>query len=310
MSASAQQLVGDSQIEISDKRIYFERNDPFALSLWLRIDRKGASGPLVTRSGGLFDGNRGYEVILRGDGTFSAALHHVFPDNSIEIETTRPLDPGGWHHLALTYDGSSRAVGLQLFFDGQLADTRIVVDNLQQSILRSGDKKNESWVGNPPLRIGRRHDETLQDVSVDELRVYDRRLTAFEVAALAGAEDPIGDVLRRPDTERTRRAARGARRLLHRARRARICRAVQGSGGGSRQGERDPHVAAGSDGDARAAEAAADVRPRARRLRRADGARDAGHASSHRRLPGETAAEPPWTGALAPEPAPSADRPG
>ena len=182
----AQQLVGDSQIEISDKRTYFERNDPFALSLWLRIDRKGASGPLVTRSGGLFDGNRGYEIILRGDGTFSAALHHVFPDNSIEIETTRPLDPGGWHHLALTYDGSSRARGLQLFFDGQLADTRVVVDNLQQSILRSGDKKNESWVGNPPLRIGRRHDETLQDVSVDELRVYDRRLTAFEVAASGG----------------------------------------------------------------------------------------------------------------------------
>jgi hypothetical protein len=199
----AQQLVGDSQIEISDKRIYFERNDPFALSLWLRIDRKGASGPLLTRSGGLFDGNRGYEVILRGDGTFSAALHHVFPDNSIEIETTRPLDPGGWHHLALTYDGSSRARGLQLFFDGQLDDTRIVVDNLQQSILKSGDKKNESWVGNPPLRIGRRHDETLQDVSVDEFRVYDRRLTAFEVAALAGTEDPIGDVLRVPDTERT-----------------------------------------------------------------------------------------------------------
>jgi hypothetical protein len=77
------------------------------------------------------------------------------------------------------------------------------VDNLQQSILKSGDKKNESWVGNPPLQVGRRHDETLQDVSVDELRVYDRRLTAFEVAALAGTEDPIGDVLRRLDAERT-----------------------------------------------------------------------------------------------------------
>jgi hypothetical protein len=200
----AQQLVGDSYIEIADKRAYFERNDPFALSLWLRIDRKGASGPLVTRSGGLANGNRGYEVMLRGDGTFSAGLHHVFPDNSIEIETTRPLGPGGWHHLALTYDGSSRARGLRLFFDGQLADARVVVDNLQRSILRSGDKKNENWEGNnPPLRIGRRHDETLQDVSVDELRVYDRRLTAFEVAALSGVENPIGEVLRLPDTART-----------------------------------------------------------------------------------------------------------
>ena len=121
-AGQAQQLAGDSFIEIDDKRTYFERNHPFALALWLRIDRKGASGPLLTRSGGLFNGNRGYEIMLRADGTFSAALHHVFPDNSIEIETTEPLLPGGWHHLALTYDGSSRARGLRLFVDGRIAD--------------------------------------------------------------------------------------------------------------------------------------------------------------------------------------------
>jgi len=198
----AQQLVGDSHIEAKDKRTYFDRNDPFSLSLWLRIDRKGIAGPLVTRSGGLFDGNRGYEILLRGDGTFSAALHHVFPDNSIEIETTRALAPGGRHHLALTYDGASRARGLRLFFDGRPADTHVVVDNLRQSILRSGDQKNATWTDNPPLRIGRRHDETLEDVTVDELRVYDRHLTTFEVAALAGERDPIGNVLRLPESKR------------------------------------------------------------------------------------------------------------
>ncbi len=199
----AQQLVGDSHIEAKDKRTYFERTEPFALGLWLRIDRKGAAGPLVTRSGGLFDGNRGYEIMLRADGTFSAALNHVFPDNSIEIETIAPLAPGDWHHLALTYDGSSRASGLRLFFDGQPANSRVIVDHLQQSILKSGDKKNESWVGNPPLRIGRRHDETLQDVTVDELRVYDRQLTTFELQTLAGIEDAVGAALRRPEAART-----------------------------------------------------------------------------------------------------------
>ncbi len=205
----AHQLVGDSHIEIADKRTYFERNDPFALSLWVRIDRADASGPLLTRSGGVFNGNRGYEIVLRRDGTFSAALHHVFPDNSIEIETVQPLTPGGWHHLAMTYDGSSRARGLRLFFDGQLADARIVVDNLRRSIIRSGDEKNKNWDESPPLRIGRRHDETLQDVSVDELRVYDRPLTALDVAVLAGVEDPVAAVARTPESGRsdTQRAA-------------------------------------------------------------------------------------------------------
>jgi hypothetical protein len=201
--AQAQRLVGDSHIQVADKRAYFERSDPFALSLWMRLDRKDASGPLLTRSGGVFNGNRGYEIMLRRDGTFSAALHHVFPDNSIEIETLQPLVPGGWHHLALTYDGSSRARGLRLFVDGKLADHRSVVDHLQRSILRSGDEKKENWDDNPPLRIGRRHDETLQDVSVDELRVYNRPLTALDVAVLAGAEDPIGVLTRTPESERT-----------------------------------------------------------------------------------------------------------
>ena len=160
------------------------------------------------------------------------------------------------------------------------------------------------------MRIGRRHDETLQDVSVDEFRVYDRRLTAFEVAALAGTEDPIGDVLRVPETERTD-AQRAALADYYTVRVAPGFATLSKSLTAVRGKENDILTSLpGSDGDARAAEAAADVRPRARRLRCADGARDAGHASSHRRLPGETAAEPPWTCALAPEPAPSADRRG
>ena len=275
----AQQLVGDSHIEAKDKRTYFERNDPFALSLWLRIDRKGASGPLVTRSGGLFDGNRGYEIMLRGDGTFSAALQPRLPRQLDRDRDDATAGAGGWHHLALTYDGSSRARGLRLFFDGQLADTRVVVDNLQQSILTER-RQEERDVGAATRRCGlaRRHDETLQDVTVDELRVYDRQLTAFEVAALAGIEDPIGESCASPKRSAPTRERAALAEYYTGARRAGICDAVQGADGGSRQGERHPHLAARSDGDARAADAAADVRPRARRLRCADGARDAGHA--------------------------------
>ena len=309
-AGQAQQLAGDSFIEIDDKRTYFERNHPFALALWLRIDRKGASGPLLTRSGGLFNGNRGYEILLRADGTFSAALHHVFPDNSIEIETTEPMLPGGWHHLALTYDGSSRARGIRLFVDGRIAAAHILVDNLQRSILRSGDKKNENWDGNsPPLRIGRRHDETLQDVSVDELRVFNGRLTAFEVAGLAGASDPVGDAARVAESERTD-AQRAALTEYYTVRVApsfgalfRELTTLRG------QENRDPDIAAGGDGDARAAGAPPDLRARARRLRRAHRARHARDSASRRRLPGRPPAKSPWAGALALEPASPADLP-
>ncbi|MGH9162490.1 MAG: DUF1549 domain-containing protein, partial [Vicinamibacteraceae bacterium] len=194
----AQLLRGDNQIQFGEKVAFFERNEPFSVALWIRIEKAETAGPLVARAGDLDHGRRGYEIILRKDGTFTAGLHHVFPDNSIEIETTQPVSAREWHHLALTYDGSSRAAGLRLFLDGALAESRPRVDHLRRSILYSGDAKTRSSEVMPPLRIGRRHDETLQDVAVDEFRVYDRQIPSLEVAALARVGDPLAAALTVP----------------------------------------------------------------------------------------------------------------
>ena len=107
---------------------------------------------------------------------------------------------------AVTYDGSSRAAGLRLFLDGRAAATRITIDHLERSILHAGDGKN--WTGPHVLKIGRRHDETLSDVSVDEFRLYDRELTPLEVASVAGVADPLTDALRNADAPASRAALR------------------------------------------------------------------------------------------------------
>lgn len=191
----AQRLHGDSFIDLGRETGQFERTQPFSFALWFRIDEAGTAGPLVTRSAGVFSGNRGYEVMLHENGTLTAALHHTFPDTSIEIATEAPVRAGEWHHLVFSYDGSSRAAGLRLFLDGQPASTRSVVDNLWRSILTSGNPKQPNWTEMPGIRIGKRHDETLGGVSVDEFRLYARQLTAVEAASLHGAGDPIGDLL-------------------------------------------------------------------------------------------------------------------
>jgi hypothetical protein len=188
----ARRLAGDSHIGLDDDVdgvAFFERNEPFSLALWLRIEAGGMAGPLVTRSAGLFGGNRGYEVILHEDGRLTAGLHHVFPDGSIEIETRDPIAPGEWRHLTFTYDGSSRARGLRLFLDGEPLETKTVVDNLRRSIIY--DQEGANWDGNAGLRLGRRHDQTLEDVSVDDLRVYDRQLTGCEAARLGGGSSTL-----------------------------------------------------------------------------------------------------------------------
>ena len=117
------------------------------------------------------NGNRGYDIDLRADGTLAAGLHHVAPDNAVEIVTRSPvMKPGTWQHLTLTWDGSSRAAGIGLFVDGFRPPARTVIDHLRRSIVHDGRKNWDG--GKTPMRFGRRGDERLDGVTVDELRVW------------------------------------------------------------------------------------------------------------------------------------------
>ncbi len=196
-----QQLRGDSEIKAPDEIGFFDRHQPFSLATWFRIDVKGTAGPLITRSGSFANGYRGYLVRVEADGTISAALHHVAPDDSIEIRTTAPVEAGAWRHLTLTYDGSSTAAGVRLFLDGRPIETRTIVDNLRRSLITSGIEGNQ--MSGAPLgvrlgSVGELSKESLRDVSVDDFRVYARQLSRLEVESLAGTSDAMRRALADP----------------------------------------------------------------------------------------------------------------
>ena len=202
----AQQLRGDSEIKAPDTIGFFDRHQPFSVATWFRIDVKGTAGPLITRSGSFANGYRGYLVRIEADGTIDAALHHVAPDDSIQVRSTMPVTAGEWHHVAFTYDGSSRAAGLRLFIDGRPAATRAIIDNLQRSIITSGIEGRQ--MSGDPLgvrlgSVGELSKESLRDVSVDDFRVYARQLSNLEVEALGRGGDvlssAVADARRRDD---------------------------------------------------------------------------------------------------------------
>ena len=188
----AQRLRGDSEIKAPQDVGFFDRHQPFTLATWFRIDEPGAAGPLITRSGSFANGYRGYLVRIEADGSIDAALHHVAPDDSIQVRTTAPVAAGQWHHLTLTYDGSSRASGVRLFLDGAPVATRTVVDNLRRSLITSGIEGRQ--MSGEPLgvrlgSVGELSKESLRDVSVDDFRVYARQLSDLEIGALGRASD-------------------------------------------------------------------------------------------------------------------------
>jgi hypothetical protein len=109
------------------------------------------------------------------NGKLNVALVHFNPGNEIRIQTKDELTLNNWKQITVSYDGSSKASGLKLYIDGELADTEVLKDHLTKEIFYSAKKLMALSLG------ARFRDNGFKQSKVDELRVFDRMLTAIEV---------------------------------------------------------------------------------------------------------------------------------
>jgi hypothetical protein len=159
---------------------HFTRDDPFTLSLWVKTPPEHARRAVVVHhsKAPVDAGSRGYELLLE-NGKVAVGLHHMWPGNSLKVVTRAAIRPDTWTHLAATYDGSGRASGVKVYLDGEPAEVDVIRDKLTRDITYGG--------GEPDLAIGHRfRDSGFKGGAVDEFKVYDRALTAAEVAQEAG----------------------------------------------------------------------------------------------------------------------------
>ncbi len=154
----------------------FDRWQPFSLALWIKTPDYKDRAVIVHRSMAWTDaGSRGYQLLIE-DGKLSVGLIHFWPGNAIGIRAREPLAIGKWTHVAIAYDGSSRAAGLALYVDGRRADCEVIRDKLT---------KNITGGGNDHLTVGQRfRDRGFKNGLVDEIKVFDRALTPLEAAQL------------------------------------------------------------------------------------------------------------------------------
>ena len=74
-------------------------------------------------------GSRGYELVLE-DGRIAAGLHHMWPGNSIKVRSQMAVPMNEWVHIAMTYNGSSRAAGVKIFVNGLPIALEVIRDGL------------------------------------------------------------------------------------------------------------------------------------------------------------------------------------
>jgi Protein of unknown function (DUF1553)/Protein of unknown function (DUF1549)/Planctomycete cytochrome C/Concanavalin A-like lectin/glucanases superfamily len=169
---------------------WYDRQDPFSLDFWFYVGAHYENVPVLNHLAEQNSGRTGYRLTI-DDGKLWASLAHSPPANMIAIETEEALPVGAWSHITLTYDGSSRAAGLELYVNGAPAATHVEHDHLTRTILpfSTGDVF-DPFLG---LAFGTRFREKAPVGSgLDELRVFERDLTPLEVTFLEDQQRALG----------------------------------------------------------------------------------------------------------------------
>jgi hypothetical protein len=112
-------------------------------------------------------------------------------DDGLRVQTKELLEQNRWHHVAVTYDGSERVRGIQLYVDGQRQELEVLLDKLTGGFLFD-----------QPLRIGYGTDESRFVGDLDEICLYDRVLTADEIQIVA-CTDSIQTIVATDSVKRT-----------------------------------------------------------------------------------------------------------
>ncbi|WP_233579135.1 DUF1553 domain-containing protein [Tautonia sociabilis] len=169
----------------------FTRDEPFSVALWARTPDVKDRAVIFHRSRAWTDaGSRGYQLLIE-EGRLSVSLVHFWPGNAIGIRAIDPMPIDEWVHVAVTYDGSSRADGITLYVNGEPASCETVRDGLAKNITGGGGDE---------LTFGQRfRDRGFKGGMIDEIHVFERELTGIEVAHLADGNALIAALATPPD---------------------------------------------------------------------------------------------------------------
>jgi len=190
------ELSAEAYVDLGDV-FDLEHDKSFSVGVWVRLP-KDAEGTILSKT--LGDEQRGYALtVKKGQVSFSLAHHHN--DDVILVASPEDvLTADSWHHLLITYDGSAKAAGVSMYVDGNRQPSIIKKDSLEhRGVPRTVDS------GDAHFMIGRLGTgQPLVGGQVDDLRIYNRRLSMTEVIEVmfsGGIGELLSQVAEQPTPE-------------------------------------------------------------------------------------------------------------
>jgi hypothetical protein len=149
-----------------------ESDEPFSYGAWVQVTDT-VDGALLARMD-IANGYRGWDLWMKGSRA-GAQIISSWNQDALRVLAQKAVSSEGWHHVFVTYDGSRKASGVKIYYDGEVQGVYEEVDSLRGSIRTK-----------TPLRLNRRSTgEGAEGASVYDIRFYRSVLSAPEVQVLA-----------------------------------------------------------------------------------------------------------------------------
>ena len=150
----------------------FERDEPFSVTFWLRPPGSSPSGAVVARMDESQE-HRGWDVWLE-DRRIAMHLIHSWPEEAVKIVAEAQLPADIWTLVSVTYNGSGKAEGLTISYDGKPQKPKVEKNKLAEKSIKTS----------VALTVGSRSKGgDLKGVGLADLSIWGRTLSAEELAA-------------------------------------------------------------------------------------------------------------------------------
>jgi len=171
-------LNGDTYLDLNGVGV-FRKSEPFTIGVWVWIPRSMKDGVIFHKSEAERLYNfKGFHVNMKNN-RLEILMAHTAPSNAIIKLAEKDVVREKWIHLALTYDGSSKANGFNLHQDGEPVPMEVVKDKLYKDIVFFRKDEPGIQIGGWWRGVG------FKDGRVSDMVIYDRHLTSFEISVLA-----------------------------------------------------------------------------------------------------------------------------
>ncbi|MDF5690200.1 DUF1553 domain-containing protein [Aquirufa aurantiipilula] len=169
---------GDIYADLSPAGV-FRKSEPFTIGMWVNIPKDMKEGVIFHKSNAERLYNfKGFHVYLKNN-RLEINMAHTAPSNAINKVMKSDIPRDQWIHLTLTYDGSSKAAGFNLFVDGEKSDMETVIDQLYKDIIYFSKNELGLQIGGWWRGLG------FKGGKADEVAIYNRELIPYEIQILA-----------------------------------------------------------------------------------------------------------------------------